>query len=136
MVGTPGRPPAESDETPDEVAQTVQLARRIGPDVLTVTLTTPLPGTPLHARVGDRLAATTEQDFNYYDVWPGKYPVRLETLNAEQLAAAVAQVRRAWKRQLPRTVFRLTGLALRNGAFRRTVAAQAVKVLKRKVLPD
>ena len=111
------------------------MVARLHPDVLTVTLTTPLPGTPLYESLKEKILAKSPEEFNYYHVWPGKYPLRLETLTAEDLAKTVARIRRVWKYKLWKTAWRILVLAVRNGPFRRTLFNQIAKVVKRKVLP-
>lgn len=46
MIGLPS-------ETPDDLVQTQQLVRDIGPDVVVVSIATPLPGTELYCMVGE-----------------------------------------------------------------------------------
>ena len=101
--------------------------------MLTVTLTTPLPGTALYERVHRRLLLKEPEEFNYYHVWPGKYPVQLQSLVSEQLDKAVARIRRNWKRGLWKTALRTAVLAGRNAAFRRTLYQQVLKVVRRKL---
>ena len=42
MIGTPGRVENEPDETWQEIESTARLVKKIHPDVLTITITTPL----------------------------------------------------------------------------------------------
>lgn len=135
MIGTAGCEPGQPDEDRRELESTVKMVARLHPDVLTVTLTTPLPGTPLYGLLKDRVLAKSPEEFNYYHVWPGKYPLRLENLTAGDLAKTVAHIRAAWKRKLWKTAFRILILAIRNGSFRDTLFHQVTKVMKRKVLP-
>lgn len=135
MIGTPHSAPDRPDETWEEIESTAGLVARLHPDVLTVTLTTPLPGTPLYELLKDRILAKTPEEFNYYHVWPGKYPLRLRSLSPEELTAGVKLIRHAWKRRLWKTAWRITKLGFRDGAFRGTLCAQVFKVACRKVLP-
>jgi radical SAM superfamily enzyme YgiQ (UPF0313 family) len=135
MIGTASDELGQPDEDRRELESTVRMVARLHPDVLTVTLTTPLPGTPLYESLKERVLAKSPEEFNYYHVWPGKYPLRLETLTAEDLTKAVARIRRVWKFKLWKTAFRILALAVRNGPFRRTLFNQIAKVVKRKVLP-
>jgi len=134
MIGTPGRKPDQPDETWEEIEATADMVCHLHPDVLTVTLTTPLPGTPLHADTASRIRAASQEDFNYYYVWPGKYPVQLNLLTPEDLTRGVRLIRKAWKRGLVTTAWRMVRLGCRNAAFRNTVLDQAVKVIGRKIL--
>jgi hypothetical protein len=111
------------------------MVARLHPDVLTVTLTTPLPGTPLYEFLKERVLAKSPGEFNYYHVWPGKYPLHLIHLTAEDLAKTAAEIRNAWKNKLWKTAFRIGALAVGSGPFRNTLFAQVAKVMKRKVLP-
>jgi anaerobic magnesium-protoporphyrin IX monomethyl ester cyclase len=135
MIGAAGGESGQPDEERCELESTVRMVDRLHPDVLTVTLTTPLPGTPLYEPLKEKVLAKSPEEFNYYHVWPGKYPLHLETLTANDLAKAVARIRGAWKRKLWKTALRILRLALCNGAFRNTLFNQIAKVLKRKVLP-
>ena len=135
MIGTPGYEPGQQDENREELEATAEMVARLHPDVLTVTLTTPLPGTPMQALLKDKILAKSPQEFNYYDVWPGKYPLRLKELTAEDLTKAMAHIRNAWKYKLWKTMLRILNLAMSNRPFRNTLFDQALKVIKRKVLP-
>jgi radical SAM superfamily enzyme YgiQ (UPF0313 family) len=135
MIGTASHDLGQPDEDRRELESTVHMVARLHPDVLTVTLTTPLPGTPLYEPLKDRILAKSPEEFNYYHVWPGKYPLRLETLTAKDLAKTVAHIRAVWKRKLWKTALRIGVLAVRNGPFRHTLFNQIAKVMKRKVLP-
>ncbi|MFH0985375.1 MAG: radical SAM protein [Candidatus Omnitrophota bacterium] len=135
MIGNPGCSAGEPDESPEELEATVRLVARLHPDVLTVTLMTPLPGTPVYEAVKNKLLAKSPGEFNYYHVWPGKYPVRLDGITAEDLTKTVGDIRGVWKRGLWKTALRMLALAISNGPFRRTLFNQVLKVLKRKVLP-
>ncbi|MDD2851535.1 MAG: radical SAM protein [Desulfuromonadaceae bacterium] len=134
MIGTPGQEPSQSDETWEEIEATATMVRSLHPDVLTITLTTPLPGTPLHASAVDRLRAASQEDFNYYHVWPGKYPVQLESLKPDDLARGVVLIRGVWRQGLGKTAWQLIKLGCRNAAFRRVLLAQAFRVIRRKVV--
>lgn len=134
MVGTPGCAGNGQDETAEEIAATERMVKSLHPDVLTVTLTTPLPGTPLYDKCKNRILACTPEDFNIYHVWPGKQPVQLDSLTAADLAKAVDRLRAAWKKGLWKTTLRITKLGLTHAAFRATVVAQVIKVIKRKVI--
>lgn len=134
MIGTPGFGPDQPDETWAEIEATADMVRKLHPDVLTITLTTPLPGTPLHGTTTGRIRAKSPEDFNYYHVWPGKYPVQLNGLTPDDLTRGVALIRSAWKSGLLKTAWRMTKLGCRNSAFRNTLLDQAVKVIKRKIL--
>lgn len=134
MIGTPSLDPDEPDETGEEIKATVRLLNRLHPDILTVTFTTPLPGTALYDRCRDRLLAQNPSDFNVYHIWPGKYPVRLRSLTADDLAAYAALLRRTWRRGLGKTVWRTMKLAFQNAVFRGTLLDQVAKVARRKVL--
>lgn len=135
MIGTPGYPPDKPDETWEEIESTARMIGRLHPDVLTVTLTTPLPGTDLYERSKDRILAEDPEEFNFYHVWDGKYPLRLDNLKPNDLARGVYLIRQAWKKGLWKTAWRVARSALRNGAFRNTLCAQVVKVVCRKILP-
>ena len=135
MIGTASDELGQPDEDRRELESTVRMVARLHPDVLTVTLTTPLPGTPLYESMKDRILAKSPEEFNYYHIWPGKYPLRLQKLTAEDLAKTVARIRGAWKRKLWKTALRISILALSNGAFRNTLCNQIAKVMKRKILP-
>jgi radical SAM superfamily enzyme YgiQ (UPF0313 family) len=135
MIGTPGCAPTKPDETKEEIESTAGMVERLHPDVLTVTLTTPLPGTPLYELLKDRILAKSPEDFNFYHVWPGKYPLRLESQSPQDLTAGVKLIRHAWKRGLWKTVWRVTKLGFGNGAFRSTLCDQVFKVACRKILP-
>ncbi|MFH1800135.1 MAG: radical SAM protein [Candidatus Omnitrophota bacterium] len=135
MIGTASDELGQPDEDRRELESTVHMVGRLHPDVLTVTLTTPLPGTPLYESLKERVLAKSPEEFNYYHVWPGKYPLRLETLTAGDLAKAAAHIRAVWKRKLWKTALRILVLAFSNGAFRNTLFNQIAKVVKRKVLP-
>ena len=135
MIGTPGRTPGTPDETWEEIESTANMVGRLHPDVLTVTFTTPLPGTTLHEIGADRILATSQEDYNYYHVWPGKYPLRLDLLTPEDLTAGLGLIRRTWKGGLWKTAWRISSLGLLNGAFRNTLFSHAVKVICRKILP-
>jgi len=135
MIGTASDDLGQPDESLEELESTVRMVARLHPDVLTVTLTTPLPGTPLYEPLKERILAKSPEEFNYYHVWSGKYPLRLEGLTAEELTKAVARIRNVWKRKLWRTAFRIGILAVGNGPFRNTLFNQIAKVLKRKVFP-
>ncbi|MFC1814970.1 B12-binding domain-containing radical SAM protein [Thermodesulfobacteriota bacterium] len=134
MIGTPGYLPEEQGETWEEIKSTEKMVNRLHPDVLTITLTTPLPGTPLYENSKDRILAKTPEEYNYYHVWPGKYPLRLDNLTPDDLTAGVNLIRRTWKWGLWRTAWRITQLALQNGAFRNTLCSHLTKVICRKVL--
>lgn len=135
MIGTAGSGTDTLDETREEIIATIELAKRLQPDVLTVTLTTPLPGTPLYENLKERILAKAPKEFNYLHVWPGKYPIKLDTLSPEELTTSVAEIRRAWKKGLWKTVWRIAKLARLNSAFRNTLFDQVIKVVGRKVLP-
>ena len=135
MIGTASDEPGQPDENRQEFEATARMVDRLHPDVLTVTLTTPLPGTPLYESLKERVLAKSPEEFNYYHVWPGKYPLRLKDLTAEDLMKAVARIRSAWKRKLWKTALRIGALAFSNRAFRNTLFDQIAKVLKRKVRP-
>jgi radical SAM superfamily enzyme YgiQ (UPF0313 family) len=135
MIGTAGCEVGQPDEGRQELESTVRMVARLHPDVLTVTLTTPLPGTPLYEFLKERVLAKSPEEFNYYHVWPGKYPLHLIHLTAEDLAKTAAEIRSAWKNKLWKTAFRIGALAVGNGPFRNTLFAQVAKVMKRKVLP-
>ncbi|MEW6265008.1 MAG: radical SAM protein [Thermodesulfobacteriota bacterium] len=126
MIGTPG-------ETEADLAATVDMIARHRPDVLTVTLTTPLPGTGLHGRFADRLLIEDPEDFNYYDHRPGRTPLRLDDLTGGQLEAALARLRSNWKRGLWRTGVSLARTALRNPPFRRACLGPILRVARRKI---
>ena len=133
MIGTPGVGLNHSDETMEEIKATVALVQALHPDVLTITLTTPLPGTSLYGHTSGRIRAVSQEDFNYYHVWPGKYPLQLENLTPEDLTDAVTLLRSAWKRRLLRTVWQMAKLGCKKSDFRKTMMAQAVKVFRRKI---
>ena len=135
MIGTAGYEPGQPDENWQELGYTINMVARLHPDVLTVTLTTPLPGTPMYGLLKDRILAKSPREFNYYDVWPGKYPLHLNNLTADDLAKAVAHIRDAWKRKLWKTALRTLNLAISNESFRNTLYDQATKIMRRKVLP-
>lgn len=135
MIGTAGGAADESDETDSEIAATKAMVRRLQPDVLTITLTTPLPGTPLYGRLKNKILAKSDQEFNIYYTWPGKYPLKLQNLSADDLAKYVAEIRRVWKKGLWKTFLRMSKLAVLNSAFRCTLFDQVMKVISRKVWP-
>ena len=124
MLGTPG-------ETPEDIEATVNLAGRIKPDRLTVSITTPLPGTDLYARHRADLLAETGEDFNYLHTWPGKYPMRLEHMSAEDLTQAVRRVHRAAQPGLLGLMARSSLLAMRNPGFRSNFMGLLKKKLQR-----
>ncbi|MFH1889135.1 MAG: radical SAM protein, partial [Candidatus Omnitrophota bacterium] len=135
MIGTAGYEPGKPDENRQELESTINMVARLHPDVLTVTLTTPLPGTPMYGLLKDRILAKSPGEFNYYDVWPGKYPLHLNNLTADDLAKAVTHIKDAWKRRLWKTALRTLNLAISNESFRNTLYNQATKIMRRKVLP-
>jgi len=135
MIGTAGVESGELDETLDEVKSTIDLVKRLHPDVLTVTLTTPLPGTPLYDKLSDRILVKEPKESNYLYVWPGKYPLKLKNFSADDLARFVAEIRQVWKKGLWLTAWRIAKLAILNSAFRHTLLNQVKKVIYRKVLP-
>ena len=124
MLGTPG-------ETWRDVEATIELAGRIRPDRLTMTVTTPLPGTPLYKEYSSDLLATGDADFNYLHTWEGKYPLKLEHLSPEDLQKAVHEVRRAAKPDRAAMLKRIAALALRNPGFRRNTLSLALKAFRR-----
>lgn len=131
MLGTPGTS-AEQDETAEEIDATIEMVRKLHPDNLTVTITTPLPGTSLYERGAERLLIAQPVDFNYYDCRRKKYPVCLTTLNAEQLWEKVLTVRNAWKKGALISMFRLLQSIGYNPAYGSTMAASSFRVLKQK----
>lgn len=134
MIGTPGTGGAQ-DERREELEDTVRMVARVHPDVLTITITTPLPGTRLAEKIVEtRVLVTEPAGYNFYDVYPGKYPLRLDGLSPTDLDQFVARIRGAWKRGLWKTAGRTALLGVRDSAFRSTMVAQIVKVVRRKLL--
>jgi len=135
MIGTAGVEAGESDETIGEIKSTVDLVKHLHPDVLTVTLTTPLPGTPFYDNLKERILAKLPKEFNYLHVWPGKYPLKLKNLSADDLTSFAKEIRCVWKKGLWLTAWRIVRLAISNRDFRSTLFNQIIKVIRRKVLP-
>ncbi len=88
------------------------------------------------AAVGVTIVAASPEIFNYYHIWPGKYPLHIENITAEQLTAGVAIIRKAWKRKLWKTALRITKMGIQNNSFRKTLIAQVFKVVGRKILQE
>jgi anaerobic magnesium-protoporphyrin IX monomethyl ester cyclase len=133
MIGTPGFVPDEPDETQEEIESTARMVDRLHPDVLTVTITTALPGTPLYELVKGRILANSPEEFNFYDLRTGKYPLQLKIQSPEGLTVGIKLIRCAWKRRLWKTVWRVIKLGFLNGPFRNTLCAQVFKVARRKI---
>lgn len=64
MMGAP-------TETPEEILETIRLARRLPLNEAVFNITTPLPGTELFDRFRDQIAMPVE-DMDYYSVYPWK----------------------------------------------------------------
>ena len=133
MIGTPGRVENEPDETWQEIESTARLVKKIHPDVLTITITTPLPGTSMYESAAGRINAEEPEAFNYLHTFEGKYPVRLKMLGPNDLARGAALIRRAWKRGLWKTAVRMVVVACNNGPFRKTMIAQAFRAFRKSV---
>jgi len=78
MLGAP-------DETRDDLDATVRLIERIRPNTLSMSVTTPAPGTALHERVIkaglSNLAAPEDSDYHY-----NRDPIKLTHINAKDIA--------------------------------------------------
>jgi len=80
------------EETPEDVAKTVELVRRLKPESITISRLTPAPGTYLHQ---EHLAAGILNDVSWeeWDFYKNRSPIKLKYLSEEDLMRAENELR-------------------------------------------
>lgn len=128
MIGTP-------TESYEDIKKTADLIGEIKPDIITLSITTPLPGTDLF-QMSKKEGLFNILNFQDYSMYDNKYPLILENLSSDDIQRGMILFRSTWKKNWFKTGRKYFRLLLTSNVGRGLLLTQLIKLMKRKLLPQ